>query len=117
MSQEKDKKTMPKPAGTSAPKKLEAKVAKTQEAVEQYYATYEAKGLEYRDLLAKNEDKSAIFHAKYAVKVAKFYYKIKILFKNLKIMTHHKITSASRLLFLIVLLVINTQSLHTRNSP
>ena len=76
MSQEKDKKTMPKPAGTSAPKKLEAKVAKTQEAVEQYYATYEAKGLEYRDLLAKNEDKSAIFHAKYAVKVAKFYYKI-----------------------------------------
>lgn len=78
MSQEKDKKTMPKQVAPSAQKKLEAKVAKTQEAVEQYYATYEAKAHEYREILGKNEDKSAIFHAKYAVKVAKLYYKIKI---------------------------------------
>lgn len=78
MSQEKEKKTTPQPATSSALRKLETKVAKTQEAVEQYYATYEAKAHEYRELLAKNEDKSAIFHAKYAVKVAKFYYKIKV---------------------------------------
>lgn len=77
MSQEKDKKTMPKPA-TSALKKLETKVAKTQEAVEQCYATYESKAHEYREFLDKNEDKSAVFHAKYAVKIAKFQYKIKV---------------------------------------
>jgi hypothetical protein len=63
----------------AAPKKLITKFEKTQTDAQKAYIAYEAKSLEYEEMLKKGGDKVSLFQAEYAAKKAKYEYKIKAL--------------------------------------